>query len=343
MIDHKDISIVFQGNLPTDASHEYQSSIANIARVRNTFPDSAILLGTWQGRNVPRNLDIDHVVFSKDPGPLPSFKNNALHIENNVNRQISSSAQVLKCVQTKYTLKLRLDCALHHTEFLNYYAKYGKTSDGQERIAVPSFFTIDPRMYEQMPFHISDWFAFGPSTKLQQLWSAPLMTLEDATYYDTHPSAPHSSYFDKLFRSRLAIEQHIAASYARRLGYITPSFHNDVSIEVLRSHDRFAALELLILNLDQFGIECQKYRKVSRSSFQRLNCLTFLDWYLLNASHDHEFTADAKTSRAATKRTQVKKFMRAASTVTDPLMPLIKQPLIKKCIGKVLRAAMHLN
>lgn len=343
MIKHKDISIVFQGIFPLEVTPEYQCILANIARVRSAFPNSPILLGTWEGCDVPRYLGINRVVFSKDPGALPSFKKNALQIVNNVNRQLVCSAQVLKEVHTKYTLKLRLDCALQHTGFLNYYAKYGKTSDDQERIAVPSFFTIDPRMYEQMPFHISDWFAFGPTTKLQQLWSAPFMTLDDSTYYDRNSSAPHSSYFDKLFRPRFAIEQHIAIHYAQCLGYITPSFHNDVSGEVLRSHDRFAAQELLILDLGQFGVNCQKYIKVSLSSFQQLNCLMFLDWYLLNAANDPEFTEDVTVYRAALKRAQMKKFMRMTSKITNPLMPLIKQHFVKSCASKTLRIAMRLK
>jgi hypothetical protein len=343
MIKPKDISIVFQGNVPQKSTPEYHVIFANIAQIRRVFLDSPVLLGTWDGCIVPQNMGIDRVVFSKDPGPLPSFKKNALQIENNVNRQIFCSTQVLKEVQTKYTLKLRLDCALHHTGFLNYYVKYGKTADNQERIAIPCFFTIDPRMYEQMPFHISDWFTFGPTEKLQQLWDVPFMSRDDSTYYDRNSSAPHSSFFDKLFRSRFAIEQHIAIHYAQSLGYTIPAFHNDISGEVLRSHDSFVAREFLILDLDQYGLVCQKYAKVSRSSFQQLNCLKFLDWYLLNVANDPEFKVDSAIYRAAVKRTQIKKYIRLASIATDPLMPFIKQPVVKHCVSRVLRAAMHLK
>lgn len=340
MIAHQDISIVFQGKFPSNNSKDYQSCIANIARVRRILPDSPILLGTWEDCDVPRGAGIDHIVFSKDPGPLPSFKKNTPQIKNNINRQIFGSAEVLKYIGTKYTIKMRLDCVLNHLGFLNYYAKYGKTSDGRERVAVPSFFTIDPRMYEQMPFHISDWFSFGPTKKLQKIWSAPFMTLDDATYYDTRSPASHSSYFDKLFRSRLAIEQHIAIYYAGALDYKTPIFHNDISLEILDEHDRFSARELLILDTSQFGIDCEKYQKVSRSSFQRLNCIMFLDWYLLNATDDCEFPVDSRIYQAALKRMRMKKFMRTVSNITDPLMPIINQPLIKLSVSKTLRTAM---
>jgi len=343
MIRNEDISIVFQGMLPLETSPEYRPILANIARVRCVFPDSPILLGLWEGCVVPQGLEIDLVVLSKDPGALPSFKKNALHIENNVNRQIFCSARVLKEVHTKYTLKLRLDCELNHTGFLNYYAKFGKTSDGQERVAIPCFFTVDPRMYEQMPFHISDWFAFGPTVKIQKLWDVPFMSLDDSTYYDRNSFAAHSSYFDKLYRSRFAIEQHVAIHYAQYNGYTTPSFHNDASSEVLLSHDSFVARELLILDLGQFGVNCQKYTKVLRSSFQQLNCLMFLDWYWLNVKNDTEFNVDILVYRAAEKRAKMKKLMRMGSKATNPLMPLIKQRLVKGCVSKILRTAMRLK
>lgn len=343
MITPKDISIVLQGNIPLKSAPEYQVIFANILQIRRVFPDSPILLGTWEGCIVPQNMGIDRVIFSKDPGSLPSFKKNALQIENNVNRQIFCSTQVLKEVRTKYTLKLRLDCVVHHTRFLDYYSKFGATADNQERIAIPCFFTIDPRMYEQMPFHISDWFAFGPTAKLQNLWDVPFMNMDDSIYYDKNPSAPHSSYFDKLFRSRFAIEQHIAIHYAQSLGYTTPAFHNDISGEVLRSHDNFVAREFLILDLDQYGLVCQKYAKVSRSSFQQLNCLKFFDWYLLNVANDSEFKVDSAIYRAALKRARIKKYIRLASIATDPLMPLIKQPVVKYCVSRTLRASMSLK
>lgn len=343
MIAHQDISIVFQGKFPSVNSKDYQLCVANIIQARHILPGSPVLLGTWDGCEVPRHLGIDHIVFSKDPGSLPSFKKNTPLIKNNINRQIFSSARILKDVNTKYTIKLRLDCVLRHHEFFDYYAQYGKTSAGEERIAVPSFFTIDPRMYEQMPFHISDWFSFGPTRKLQKIWSAPLMTVDDATYYDRHLPASHSSYFDKLFRSRLAIEQHIATYYANALNYKTPVYHNDNSAEVLADHDKFSVRELLILDTDQFGIDCMKYQKVTKSSFQKLNCLMFLDWYLLNAADDCKFPVNEMIYQTALRRMLMKKAMRAVKKYIDPMMPIIRQPLIKLSLSKTLRTAIWLS
>jgi hypothetical protein len=99
----------------------------------------------------------------------------------------------------------------------------------------------------------------------------------------------------------------------------------------------------LILDTAQFGIDCEKYKKVSHSSFQKLNCLMFLDWYLLNAADDDDFSVDDRIYQAALKHMKMKKIMRVARKFTDPIMPIIKQPIIKLSVSKTLRAAMWLN
>jgi WavE lipopolysaccharide synthesis len=343
VISLKDISIVFQGKLPLKFSSEYQLFLANLAIIRSKFPESPIILGTWDGEDISGLHNIDYVFFLKDPGALGNFKNNSYSIKNNVNRQISCSSKILYEVRTQYTLKLRLDCEYIHMGFLDAYEQYGKTTGGSERIVVPNFFSIDPRMFEQMPFHVSDWFAFGPTSKLRKLWDAPLMTVEDSKYYDDQKYASHSTYFDRLFRSKFAIEQHITINYAKSLGYIVPSFHNDINVDVLRSHDQFVTRELLILNLDQFGIECRKYSNASKSSFQYFNCLNFLDWCLLNIKQDPLFVIDNEVHRLALKRARLKSIVRFFSVMANPWMKYIKIPFVKYFFSKFLRFVVKFN
>jgi hypothetical protein len=342
MIDTRAISVVFQGKLPLPASPAHRALGENIARLRVLLPGAPVMLGTWAGCTVAPEFGLDHVAYADDPGPLPSFKRNAGHVENNVNRQLVGTAAVLQHVATPYVLKLRLDTEVSHVGFLDWYARYGKNPDGRERIAVAGFFTLDPRMYERMPFHVSDWFGFGPTTQLCQLWSAPLMTAVDATWYDLRTQARNSTYFDRRYRAKFAIEQHIASHYARTLDYLTPAFHNDCSAGVLNSHDRFMEREMLVLDPHQYGLSCRSYPGVTRSSLQYFNCLSFLDWYLLNVAATPSLTVDQDLYAAALARRRRKDWMRRTMMLTDPLMPLVRQPLVKACVSKVLRAALRL-
>ncbi len=343
MIDSGQVSVVLQGALPAPASPAWCALADSLARLRRLLPHAPILLGTWRGQAIAGGLDVDQVVRADDPGPLPGFKRQRAPLANNVNRQLAGAAAVLARVATPYTLKLRLDCSIGHGDWLALYARYGRRADGVERIAVPSFFTLDPRMFEQLPFHVSDWCAFGPTASVRRLWSAPWMTAADATHYDHHRAAPHSSWFDRRFRARLAIEQHLACHYASGLGYVTPAYHNDVSAPVLASHDRFMARELLVLDLDQFGLVNAKYPAVARSSLQHLNGLMFLDWYGLQLAHAPRWPPDPALCRALARRQALKRRMRAAGRLADPAMGLLRQPWAKACVSAVLRRALRLN
>jgi hypothetical protein len=342
MISPRDITVVFQGQLPVAGSVSESTLAGNVARLRSLLPGAPILLGTWEGVIPSAALGFDRVVLAKDPGPLPAFKKNTVHV-NNVNRQLAGAAPVLGDVTTPYVLKLRLDCEVAHVGFLDWYARHGRNADGYERIAVGGFFTLDPRLFEQMPFHVSDWFAFGPTDKVRRLWSAPHMNYVDATWYDAHPYAPHSSWFDRLYLARFAIEQYVAMHYAANLGYLTPEFHNDVRPEILDSHDRFLQREMLVLDPAQYGLTSGSYRMAARSSLQYFNCLGFLDWYLLDTNANPDADVDPVLYSRARMRQRNKTWMRRASVLTDPCMPIIRQRWVKSCVSQVMRRALQLT
>lgn len=342
MINPKDITIVFQGALPARRSAAGIALAANIARLRRLLPGAPILMGTWSGQSVPQGLRFDHLAFTNDPGPLPSPRHAQPQLENNINRQLAGTQAAFGQVGSRYILKLRLDCDFTSTAFLKHYDHYGVSDDGRQRIAVPGCFTLDPRMAEQLPYHVSDWFAFGPSEQMRQLWSAPLMSVDDATYYDQHAAAGHSTTPDRQHRARWASKQYPACHYAGLLGYPTPAFHNDNSAQVLQGHDRFVARELLILDLDQFGIVRRKYSRLAHSSLEYLNCLSFLDWYALNRHLDPRFSLHPALCRAADHRAELKQKMRATGSLADPFIVQVRQPLIKACVSRVLRAGICL-
>lgn len=341
MIDSRDISVVFQGELPV-APSERQAMTRTVAHLRRLLPGAPLLLGTWEGGIADDERLFDRVVLAGDPGVLPAFKYGAANVVNNVNRQIVGVSSVLCEVTTPYLLKLRLDSEVHHLGFLAEYARHGRNAAGGERLVVPGFFTLDPRMFERMPYHISDWFAFGPSTKMRTMWNVPLMQADMATYYDRIPHAAHSTWFDRRYRAQFAIEQYIACHYAHGLGYQVPAFHNDSRPAVLAGHDRFVANELLVLDQGRFGLSSRKYGQVVRSSLQYFNCLGFLDWYLLQVEAEAGFVPDPVILSQANRRARAKRLMRAAGALADPMMPLVRQPLVKACISRTLRAALRL-
>jgi hypothetical protein len=329
-IAQSQITLVFQGPVVGGPG----GTAELIARTRQAFPRSPCLLSTWDGSDTAL-IDTDRIVSSADPGGLPGIKwRDGPGESNNVNRQIRSSQRGLQHVRTRYALKIRTDCALHHAGLVDTFERF-LGPESTPRILACSLFTVDPLMFEQMPYHVSDWLQFGATSTLQLYWSVPFMAEHDATFYDRHPHAPHSTFMDRRFRTRLAVEQYLAAHYASRSGYPIPHYHNDVRPEVLDGHRRFLARQWVIADPWDIGLHFPKYAWACRSSFQRLNCLLAMDWYGLSHEDGHPPAAPYPPGAIMARQAQ-KRLARLLGRWMDRAGPLLVRPRFKPCVNRLL-------
>lgn len=329
-LSQSQITLVFQG--PVVGGSGGTADV--ITRTRRAFPASPCLLSTWDGADTA-GIDVDAVVCSSDPGGLPGIKwRDGPGESNNVNRQIRSSQRGLQHVRTRYALKIRTDCALRHTGLVDAFERFSRPAS-TPRILACSLFTIDPSMFEQMPYHVSDWLQFGLTSTLQLFWSVPFMAEHDATFYDRHPHAPHSTFMDRRFRTRLAVEQYLATHYASRSGYPIPHYHNDVRPEVLEGHRRFLARQWVIADPWDLGLDFPKYAWACRSSFQRLNCLLAMDWYRL-LQEDGDARLGPYPPRAIKARRAHKHMARLLGRWMDRAGPLLVHPRFKQYVNRLL-------
>jgi hypothetical protein len=275
-----DITLVFQGAIKPYVTREHDDFARNIRLTRKVLPGARIILSTWAGTELPPGLQVDAVVESPDPGGLAPLKLGDSKA-NNINRQLLSTRAGLAAVETPYAAKLRTDCCLEHGGFIDYYREQLALDDGRDRLLASSFFTLDPSMFERLPFHLSDWFQFGPTPLLRDYWAAPPMSAKDARLYESQDHAAGSTVFERQFRARFAVEQYLCLHFAHGRGYTVPSFLNDVSDTVLMDYQRFLAQDAMLLDPWQIGIRFDKYAWVGNSPFQRLNNLMHLDWLAL--------------------------------------------------------------
>jgi hypothetical protein len=272
-----DITLVFQGAFKPYVTREHDDVARNIRLTRKVLPGARIILSTWSGAELPPGLAVDAVVQSPDPGALPPLKLDDRK-PNNINRQIATTQAGLAAVDTPYAVKLRTDCFLEHAGFIDYFLEQRQLDRGRERLAACSFFTLDPTLFERLPYHISDWFHFGPTALLRDYWSGAPMSVKDARQYETQEHASGSTLFERKFRARYAVEQHICLQFARARGYACPRYINDVSDIVLANYRNFLAREVMLLDPWQIGLHFEKYAWVANSPFQRMNNLMHLDW-----------------------------------------------------------------
>ncbi|ALA61026.1 WavE lipopolysaccharide synthesis family protein [Nitrospira moscoviensis] len=329
-ITDSDITFVFQGPVLPGAG-----GTAELVRLtRRAFPRSRCVLSTWTGADLS-GVPFDRVVLSRDPGGLPGIKaRDGAGESNNVNRQLLSTRRGLEEVVTDYAVKIRTDCALEHAGFLATANRFLDAGAGP-RILAPSLFTIDPLMFEQMPYHVSDWFQFGPTPALQRYWSAPFMAEQDAVFYERRPHARHSTFMDRRFRTRLAVEQYLAVQYAEPLGYPVPQYHNDIADSVMEGHRRFVARHWLIVDPWDLGLRFSKYHWAYRSGFQRLNCLLFVDWYGLYLEEGGR-PVGAMPARLLARRRMQKQAARLLGRWMDKAGPLLLRPGLKRMVNRLL-------
>jgi hypothetical protein len=303
-----DITIVFQGAFKRYTQREATPIREVLKLTRRTLPGSRIVLSAWEGCDLPDRLPVDLVVLSPDPGPLAPLKLSD-NKPNNVNRQIASTAAGLAVVRTPFALKMRTDCFLEHAGFIDFYeALLRRQRHGHDRrIVTTAFFTLDPAVFERIPYHVSDWFQFGRTEVLQSYWDAPPVTPAQARHYESRPHAQGSNVFEKRFRAQFAAEQHVCMHYARKLGYAAPGHLNDVSPEVMRDYMRFLAQETLVLDPWQAGLVFPKYRWVNQSVLQGINNFMHLDWLALTGQPALDDVEPAMLEQAMARRARLKR------------------------------------
>jgi hypothetical protein len=338
-----DLTLVFQGAFRPYVTRDGEHALRNLRRTRQALPGACVILSTWEDAEVPRDLPVDVVVRSADPGPLAPLKLHDGKV-NNVNRQLVSTLAGMAAVSTPYAAKLRTDCWLEHAGFLDFHAEQRGRDGGRERerILACSFFTLDPTVFERLPFHLSDWFQFGPIDALRRYWSAPPMDQGDGRHHELHPHAPGATYFERQFRARFAVEQHYCRHYAQGLGYGVPAYLNDANETVLAEFRRFLASEVMLLDPWQIGLVCPRYGWVGGSLFQSMANLMHLDWLALNPDYLGTGPEADRLRAAIAARQRRKRIARVGFHHSRPLHDFLFDPRgrgapLRRAANRVLR------
>lgn len=273
MIREDEITIVVQGNPREDI-------VPGLESVREVMPGVRLILSTFEARNISRfERYVDELVLSKDPGAFPPFTIGNTAAPNNLNRQLITSKAALDRVQTPYVLKMRTDCVLQGEGFTRVYeAANQNTPPDNPRLVASSFYTRHPGGIACYLFHVSDWFMFGTTEKVKRFFSGPLMSYEDATWFQDHNHRLLSTLSARRFRARYTPEQHISVSFARASGYRTPHFLNEINSDLVEEYRRFLRDEFVIASPGQLGFTLPKYAHLRSSLYEGIDCVSLSDW-----------------------------------------------------------------
>jgi hypothetical protein len=217
----KEFSVIIQGKIFGQLGQPYskQLTLQCIDSIHKYLPGAEIIVSTWKDSEVD-HLPADKVIFNEDPGAT------AYHIHdpsfyNNNNRQIVSTCNGLKAATRKYAIKMRGDCRLSGTQFLNYlkpYPRSEKYTFFKERVIIPTMFSRNPRRIPQL-IHPSDIFQVGLTVDLLSLWDIPLQPEPETTRaYPLEKRIINNSLENSFYRMKFGSEQYIWYAFTKKHG-----------------------------------------------------------------------------------------------------------------------------
>lgn len=241
-MNSSDLSFVIQGPLfRTSGAGDLALKCTN--SIRKFFPDSEIILSTWQDQDAG-GLPVDQIVRNEDPGGFEDLNGEKL----NVNRQILSTRKGLEVATRRYAVKFRADFALAGTSFFAREPALVTPGNGsyfKRKIRLTNLFVQNPA---KMPFlfHFSDLVQFGLREDLTSYWNIPLLRKDELLNLNPNYKPPLGAYPGS--RVRMRPEQVIPMSFLKSKG-----IHLDTENANEMTFDRFQLAEKFLLK--NFEIE----------------------------------------------------------------------------------------
>jgi len=297
MIHSSEISVVVQGpihgNLETDPILQYTKNC--IESIRRLLPKSEIIVSTWVGEEVT-DLDFDTVLFNSDPGAEVFHKR--LNIYNNVNRQIVSTFSGVRAAGRRFLLKIRSDMLLKSVDFLNYFDIFPAYKSSYKllsnRVIISSIFSRNPKKKYCLPYHPSDWFFFGYTEDVLNLWSIPLAPEPETSTWFTHNKYPSRVYWPHHL-IRYYPEQYIFTSFIKKYRSLRFDNYADCENDNVAMSEKYLVNNFVILDSENISIEFLKY-KINRNNIY--STYTHIEWQELYQKYcDEDYQVDCPAWR----------------------------------------------
>lgn len=226
------------------------------------------------------------IIINEDPGPISGGKETWF---NNINRMIVSTLNGFREVRTPYAMKVRADATLDCS------VSFSKASPNNNRGEVivagdfakefirkrhyfrPTLFLNEPIVMcwsmSHSPFftyYMSDWFQFGLTKDLVDLWDIPLAGTEDAEYFKHHPQGSslfgrYGQYISYDFLARWHSEQYVLINFLIKRGHVPPVNHrNDWSLKKLLAGYKVLVSDFGVVDRSSICFKINKYPQKKR-------------------------------------------------------------------------------
>jgi len=253
-----DFSVIIQGKVfgkPGD-SDKKQLTFHCIKSIRKVLTKAEIVISTWEGTDVS-HLPYDKVVFNHDPGAI-LYNDDIPNFFNNNNRQIVSTYNGLKAATKKYVIKMRGDCQLTDTSFINFVKEYPRSPKYKflkQRVLIPTKYSRNPRRIALL-FHPSDIFQLGLLEDLLNLWNIPLQPEPTMTRgVPANKRIINDSLPGPHFKMKMCAEQYLWYAYALQHGLdLELTYFSQIPVSKILKSELSIINNFVIADAEQMGL-----------------------------------------------------------------------------------------
>lgn len=250
-----------------------------IRQIKILYPTAEIIVSTWRGTLIDNEIAqmCTRIIYNEDPGF--AYNNPNKTMQNNILRVLLARQKGLAYCTKEYTLVLRPDLFVSGKNLFKYFDKFNKTDKDyilfKKKIIISSLFTMDfieqGKYRHPTPYHVSDWFAFGLTVDVKELYNVPPIKdiNEYSRYFEKHSRPryyPMDCVKDRLWL--FSVEQYIGVNNAQKVikDLNFPNFlaYDNVDFE---QADRFLVSNFIVLEPKQSGIYILKtpYRNLKHN------------------------------------------------------------------------------
>ncbi len=326
MIQDQDISIVVQGPVLGTSIFGMTDEVTKVVclRIKELFPQSELILSTWEGAKTD-GIVYDKLVLSSDPGGV-WFDLEDRNFTNNCNRLIVSTQAGIQAATRKYVLKLRSDLFVLSKSFLNYFDRFPhfdkKLKFVKNRIIAFSLDTIKGHkigdFIQMRPYHISDWAYFGYKEDLWDLYNVPLTEEpEFSRYFMDRPKHFFDIHPARLWK--MPPEQYITLNFLKKHTDIEFEHMSDVGHQNVWRSEQLLSNNFLVLDQTQFALFSLKYAKL-QLLFPPLLSKTAIFFHIW--LKDYNIHCDVPPQEQSQHKTQIK-IRKICFKILNPLLNLI--------------------
>ena len=257
------------------------STMRLIESVKTHFPESKIILSTWDGTKLPE-LDNVLIIKSRDPGFYPLGKGRKE--VNNINRQILSTKNGLFQVTSKYAIKVRSDLEFFNTDILlrlNEAVQLPARELLDSHVINMNISSVNPRKEMTLVFHPCDWVYGGFTRDLIKIWNIPLMDEKTALYFDSNAISllnRNDNYFPKI-----RPEMYIWINFLNSSGVDIPlESYYDCNHQLIALSEKYFAENLIFYEPKSLGVISQKHKF---RILDRYQMYSYYDWIKMATTH----------------------------------------------------------